>query len=98
MSWEDVKAILKTIAAVYPNSYRHLTKETANHTVDVWHKFLQDYDKNIIEKVVNEYIRTDTTGFPPVIGKLIEAADKRAKSSFDIDEFFNKAVEKTWKY
>jgi len=89
---EDVKNILKTIAAAYPNSYRNLTKEDSQNMIDVWHKCLVDYGSELIEAELFKYIQSDKSGFPPAIGVLTVAADKHKRSSFDVNEFFERAV------
>ena len=68
MTRAETKQILAIIGVYYPN-YHPENKELA---VNAWHEVLEDLDYNQIAMALKIYARTNTSGFAPTPGQLIE--------------------------
>lgn len=68
MTRDEVKEMLMVIQAAYPN-YKQQEKTAA---VDIWYMMLKDYECSVVEAALKMYIATDTSGFAPAIGQLID--------------------------
>lgn len=63
---ETIK-LLMVIQSAYPN-FKPPDKTVA---VDTWHTMLRDMDYNVVQMGLKAYITSDTSGFAPSIGQLI---------------------------
>ena len=70
MTPEEVKKLLYMINSIYPN----FKVENPEQTINIWMEFLGDQNPNAIAASLKAYVRTDTSGFAPSIGKLIQGA------------------------
>lgn len=68
MQRKDVVKVLMMIQAAYPN-YKPQDKTIA---VNTWYMMLKDYEKKVVEAALKIYIASDTSGFAPAIGQLID--------------------------
>lgn len=68
MQREDVVKVLMMIQAAYPN-YKPQDKTIA---VNTWYMMLKDYECQVVEAALKMYIATDTSGFAPAIGQIID--------------------------
>lgn len=68
MQRKDVVKVLMMIQAAYPN-YKPQDKTIA---VNTWYMMLKDYEKEVVEAALKIYIASDTSGFAPAIGQLID--------------------------
>ena len=68
MTRDETKKLLMIIQAAYPN----FNPPDKNIAVDTWYLMLKDYSYAQVEAAVSAYIRTDTKGFPPSIGQIVE--------------------------
>lgn len=68
MTRDDAIDILMVIQAAYPN-YKPQDKTVA---VNTWYMMLKDYEKEVVEAALKIYIASDTSGFAPAIGQLID--------------------------
>lgn len=68
MTRDDAKKIIMIIASAYPN-FKPLD---LSNTVDTWHLLLSDYTYEQISVALKAYILSDTSGFAPSVGQLIE--------------------------
>ena len=70
MTKEEVKKLLMTTEALYPN-FKVVDRQT---TLDAWHMLLEDQDANLIFAALKNYARNSKSDFAPNPGKLIQAA------------------------
>ena len=70
MTREEVKAVLAIITEMYPN----FNPGNIKNTVDLWSVYLADDDAGVIKQALDNYIKTDTTGFAPSVGQLRQKA------------------------
>ena len=68
MTETEVRKLLAMTQAVYPN-YNPPSKEAA---VNAWLMCLSEYDNNAVMAAFKAYITTDTSGFAPSIGQLLD--------------------------
>lgn len=67
MTRDETKKIIRIIADSYPN-YK---PSDISETIDVWSMILEEYPYNQIAMALKAYILTDTSGFAPSIGQLV---------------------------
>lgn len=70
MTREDTQKLLATMQALYPSF--NVPDKTA--TVTVWAALLEPYDRPLIMKALQHFARTNTSGFAPTTGQLIDTA------------------------
>ena len=68
MTREETVKIIRIMVDSYPN-YK---PNDISETVDVWHMMLSDYDYNLVAMALKAYILSDTSGFAPSIGQLVD--------------------------
>ena len=68
MTETEVRQLLAMTQAVYPN-YNPPSREAA---VNAWLMCLSEYDNNAVMAAFKAYITTDTSGFAPSIGQLLD--------------------------
>ena len=68
MTKNEVIKLLMTIQTFYPN-YQVENKEFA---INAWYAIIGDCDYKLMEKALQAYITTDTSGFAPSIGQLLD--------------------------
>lgn len=64
----ETKLLLAAIQSAYPN-WKPSSHEIV---IDTWYMMLAEYDANAITAALKAYIMTDTKGFAPSIGQLID--------------------------
>ena len=60
------------IIRIMVDSYPNYKPNNISETVDVWHMMLSDYDYNVVAMALKAYILSDTSGFAPSIGQLVD--------------------------
>lgn len=68
MTRDETKKILMAIQSVFPNF--HIENKT--FTLDTWNMILHDFRYSDVEMALIAYVRTETSGFAPSPGQLIE--------------------------
>ena len=68
MTKNEVINLLMTIQTFYP-TYQVDNKE---FTINAWHTIIGDCNYKLMEKALRAYITTDTSGFAPSIGQLLD--------------------------
>ena len=68
MNRDEAKRIIQIMVATYPN-YK---PNDLSNTVDIWHMMLEDYSYGEIAAALKAYISTDTSGFAPSVGQVID--------------------------
>lgn len=69
MNKKETAQILAILKEYYPRDFVSTDMVTK---VEAWYMILKDYDYNVMQNAVMSYVTTDTKGFMPVIGQLIE--------------------------
>lgn len=68
MTETETAKLLMTIQTFYPN----FQVENKNFAVKAWHTILEDIDYGLMQKALKSYITTDTNGFAPSVGQLLD--------------------------
>lgn len=68
MTEKDVRRLLAMMQTVYPN-YNPPSREAV---INAWLMCLGEYDNNVVMAAFKTYMTTNTSGFAPVPGQLIE--------------------------
>lgn len=66
---DETKQLLMRISSVYPN---WKPQAELKYVVETWWEYLSEYTYNEMKTALKAYILTDTSGFAPSIGQLIE--------------------------
>lgn len=77
MTEKEVRQLLAMAQAVYPN-YNPPSREAA---VNAWLMCLSEYDNNVVMAAFKAYMTTNTSGFAPAPGQLIEILQTLTQSS-----------------
>lgn len=67
MTREETVKLMMMIQAAYPN-YKPAEKSI---TVNMWHLMFEGYDFNLVQMGLQAYITSDTSGFAPSIGQIM---------------------------
>ena len=70
MTSDDIRKLLFTINSIYPN----FKVENPEQTITIWLEFLGDQNAATIGASLKNYVRTNTSGFAPSIGQLVQGA------------------------
>lgn len=70
MTRQEAIQLLSILKAAYPNSYKGMTKDEANGTINIWATQFNNMPYNVVIIAVNKLISTNT--FPPSIGEVKE--------------------------
>ena len=68
MTRDETKQLLMIISAYYPR----WKPPDPTVTLNAWHRIMSGYDYNLMEAALMRYVITDTKGFEPTVGQLIE--------------------------
>lgn len=72
MSEAEVLEVVYTIKAAYPSHYARFTKLDFDNMVSVWDGTLEGYTYGQVSAGLSMFLASDTKGFPPVPGQVIE--------------------------
>ena len=70
MTRQEAIQLLSILKAAYPNSYKGITKEEANGTINIWATQFNNIPFNVVIIAVNKLISTNI--FPPTISEVKE--------------------------
>lgn len=83
MQRDEIVSILTILKTAYPNSYKNMTKEDAENTINLWSVMFQNDDSKVVAIAVKELI--NTLQFPPTIAdiknKILELTTERKTPS-----------------
>lgn len=68
MTREEAIKMLSILKAAYPNSYKGMTKDEANGTINIWAMQFASMPFAVVQIAVNKLISTNT--FPPTINEV----------------------------
>lgn len=88
MTVEETKKILSVIGIFYPN-YKPSNKELV---VSAWHDVLGDLSYAQVSTALNIYARTNTSGFAPTPGQLIDCISIKGDSPEEAWAMVSKAL------
>lgn len=68
MTREETKQLVMTMSVAYPNYH----PADITFTVNVWASMLEEYNFQQVQIAFKKYVLSDTSGFAPSIGQLVE--------------------------
>lgn len=68
MTRNETKQVVMAIYNLYPN----WKPSDLSFTVDTWNVFLAEYDKKEVQVALATYVKSNTSGFAPSVGQLIQ--------------------------
>ena len=68
MTRNETKQVVMAIYNLYPN----WKPSDLSFTVDTWNVFLSEYDKKEVQVALATYVKSNTSGFAPSVGQLIQ--------------------------
>lgn len=71
MTRDETKQLLMRISSVYPN---WKPQADLKYVVETWNEYLSEYTYGEMKKALKAYTLSDTSGFAPSIGQLVEKA------------------------
>ena len=74
MTREETTKIIFMMKSAYPKTYEKFSEFDFKNMIDMWAFCFEDFDFNRIFLALKAYITSNTTGFPPVPGQLIQLA------------------------
>lgn len=83
MTREETIKIIRIIVDLFPN----FKPNDISETVDVWAMMLSDYSYEQISIALKTYISSDTSGFAPSIGQLIDNIYSTEEIAFEQSEY-----------
>lgn len=89
MTRDDVKKLLMVIQSYYPNF--NVPNKTL--TINAWFRIFSEYDYDKVLSALDAYVRTNTSGFAPSVGEIIEVMQKMFGGEIDNE---SSAWEKVW--
>lgn len=81
MTIEETQKLLACVAAAFPG----WKIQDENLTIKMWFQLLQEYRYTDLSNALRAYIMTDTSGFAPTIGQLVDKLTSY-KASDEINE------------
>ena len=79
MTRDDTKELLFKIASLFPN----FKPQNLTYAIDIWAVVLGNYEKEQIEAALAGYVATNTSGFAPSPGQLLEIVRTAQKKPTD---------------
>lgn len=73
---KETAQLLYIVKANYPKYYKGIIEEEFADMVDVWYLCLNDYDYSLAQAGVKIYLTSDTKGYPPSVGQIIDSIHK----------------------
>lgn len=77
----EVKKLLYVVRANYKRHFDNYTKDDFENYATAWEMCLEGYTYEQASQGLKAFMVTDTKGFPPVVGQIIEQISKLDKSS-----------------
>lgn len=68
MTREETKKIIMIVKSTYPN----WNPDSLSNTIDAWNLFFEEYSYNDISLALKTFVLTDSSGFAPSVGQIIE--------------------------
>lgn len=79
---DEVKKVIMVITATYPN----WRPADMSFTVDAWAAMLSDFTYQQISAALKAFVVSDSTGFAPSVGQLVNMVDKLENAEGELSE------------
>lgn len=72
MTKEETAKIIYILMSTYSAAYKNISAEKTNALIQTWNAVMADYSYSDVEQGLYVYMSTDTSGFPPAPGQVID--------------------------
>lgn len=72
MTIQETGEILEVLTVAYPQFYAKQGKLERQRALTLWQEMFKDYPGQIVAYAVKAFISSDTKGFPPSVGQIME--------------------------
>ncbi len=76
MTTQEIAKLVYVTKAAYPRYYEKFTKKDFDNVIAVWEMVLDKYSYQEASEGLKVYIASDTKGFPPAPGQIIDCITK----------------------
>lgn len=76
MTKQETAKVIAVITTTYPSSYSKFDSFMIDNLITAWHSVLEDYTYEQANAGLKIYLSSDTTGFPPSPGQVIDCIHK----------------------
>lgn len=76
MNLEESYQILALLQANYPDTFRGMSDEAAKVKIQLWADMFADYPFDAVAAASKAFMATDTKGFMPTVGQIMEQIQK----------------------
>lgn len=83
MTKKEVAQIIYILKEYYPRDLESTNLETK---VEAWYLILKDYDYKLVQNAVVAFVSSDTKGFMPSVGQLVEKIKQLANPEIEMTE------------
>lgn len=79
MTLEETLKVFSVLKANYPNFFKNISRIDAEAQVSLWCEMFQDTPYELVGAAIKSYIATNTTDYPPNVGKIKDQIRKLTK-------------------
>ena len=83
MTVQEAKKIMAVLSATYPQHYKNFDADMANNLITVWASIMAEYPYERVSTGLKRFIETDTKGFPPTPGQVIDKMPTKYELMFE---------------
>lgn len=76
MTIKEATKIVYVIKAAYPTAFAKYSIQDVSNLIEAWAMTLEDYSYSLASMGLKTYLATDTKGFPPSPGQVIDCISK----------------------
>lgn len=77
MTLSETYKIIQAISLTYPNTFRNASGTDLDELAQIWAAVFERFELSEVKNALADFIRTDTKGFAPVPGQLIELITRK---------------------
>ena len=79
MTTKEIAQLVYVVKAAYPKTYEHFTNKDFENLILAWQMVLEDYTYQQAAAGLKTYLASDTKGFPPSPGQVVDCIHKVIK-------------------
>lgn len=72
MTKREIAELMTIMQANYPDSFRGMSDAVVGAKIALWHDMFKDYPKEVVQAAAKSFMATDTKGFMPNVGQIME--------------------------
>lgn len=72
MTKRETVELMTVLQANYPDSFRGQSESVIGAKITLWHRMFGEYPKEIVNAAAMAFMATDTKGFMPSVGQIME--------------------------